>query len=103
MLTTSPIFKIDDPFKDFFICTDACKNGLGRVLIQQNYVIGYESRKLKEHERNYTTHDLELASIIHVLNMWQHDLIGIRFLLMSDNISLKYLFDQHNLNAIQSR
>ena len=103
MLTVSPIFKIYDPFKVFFICTDACKKGLGQVLIQQNYAIGRESRKLKEHERNYTTHDLELASIIHVLNMWQHDLIGIRFLLMSDNISLKYLFDQHNLNAIQSR
>ena len=103
MLTASPIFKIDDPFKDFFICTDACKKGLGQVLIQKYYLVGYESRKLKERKRNYTTHDLELASIIHVLNMWQQDLIGIRFLLVSDNISLKYLFDQHNLNAIQSR
>ena len=48
-------------------------------------------------------HDLELASIIHALKMWQHYPIRRKFLLMSDNISLKYLFDQHNLNARQTR
>ena len=62
-----------------------------------------ESRKLKEHEKNYATHDLELATIIHALKMWRHYLIGRRFILMSDNISLKYLFDQQNLNARQIR
>ena len=51
--------------------------------------------------KNYVTHDLELVSIIHALKMWRHYLIGRKFLLMSDNISLKYLFDQHNLNARQ--
>ena len=61
------------------------------------------SRKLKEHEKNYSTHDLELATIIHTIKMWWHYLIGSRFLLMSDNISLKYVFDQRNLNARQTR
>ena len=70
MLTTTPILKIVDPFKDFVICTDACKEGLGEVLIQENYIIAYESRGLKEHENNYATHDLEIAAIIHALNMW---------------------------------
>ena len=70
MLTTTPILKIVDPFKDFLMCIDACKEGLGRVLIQENYVIAYESRKLKEHENIYATHYLELVSIIHALKMW---------------------------------
>ena len=65
--------------------------------------MAYESTKLKEHGKNYATHDLELASIIHALKMWWHYLIGRKFLLMSDNISLKYLFDQQNLNAWQTR
>ena len=52
------ILKIVDPFKDFVICTDACKEGLGGVLIQENYIVAYESRKIKEHEKNYATHDL---------------------------------------------
>ena len=73
------------------------------VLIQENYVVAYESRTLKEHENNYATHDLELSTIIHVLKMWRHYLIERIFSLILDNISLKYLFDQHNLNARQAR
>jgi len=100
---TAPILKILDPYKDFVVCTNACREGLGGVLIQENYVVAYESRKLKQHEKNYATHDLELVDIIHALKMWRHYLIGRRFMLMSDNISLKYLFDQPNLNARQAR
>ena len=73
------------------------------MLIQENYIMAYQSRKLKEHENNYATHELELAAIMHALKMWRKNLIGIFFLLMSDNISLKYLFDQQNLNARKSR
>lgn len=103
LLTTASILKIVDPHKDFVVCTDACNEGLGGVLIQEGHVIAYESRKLKTHENNYATYDLELAAVIHVLRMWCHYLIRRRFLLMSGNISLKYLFDQHNLNAKQAR
>ena len=61
--------------------------------------MAYESRKLKEHENHFNTHNLELAAVIHALQMWRHYLIGRKLLLMSNNISLKYLFDQQNLNA----
>jgi hypothetical protein len=70
LLTNAPVLNIVDPTKDFTVCTNACKEGLGGVLMQDNHVVSYESRKLKEHERNYVTHDLELAAIIHALNMW---------------------------------
>jgi hypothetical protein len=52
------------------VCVDASKEGLGGVLTQEGHVIFYESRKLKEHERNYVTHDLELVAVIHALKMW---------------------------------
>ena len=67
------------------------------------HVICYESRKLKEHEKNYATHDLELVSIVHALKMWRHYLMGRRFELRTDHYGLKYLFDQPNLNARQAR
>jgi hypothetical protein len=63
LLTSAPILKVADPDEDFVVCTDACKEGLGGVLTQNGHVICYESRKLKEHEINYATHDLELAAI----------------------------------------
>ena len=91
LLNTAPILKIVDPFKDFVVSTDAFNEGLGGVLLQDNYVVAYESIKLKYHEKNYVTRDLELAAIIHALKMWQHYLIGKKHLLMSHNISLKYL------------
>jgi hypothetical protein len=103
LLTSAPILRIADPNEDFVVCTDACKEGLGGVLSHNGFVICYESRKLKEHEKNYATHDLELAAIVHALKKWRHYLMGRRFELRTDHNGLKYLFDQPTLNARQSR
>ena len=66
-------------------------------------MIFYESRKLKEHEKKYDTHDLELPAIVHALKMWRHYLMGRRFELRIDHCGLKYLFDQPTLNAREAR
>ena len=103
LLTSAPILRIADPNMDFMVFIDACKEGLGGVLGQNGFLICYESKKLKEHKRNYATHDLELAAIVHSLRKWRHYLMGRRFELIIDHNSLKYLFDQPTLNARQSR
>jgi hypothetical protein len=72
---------------------------LGEVLSQEGHVIVYKSWKLKDHERNYVTHDLELASWIHVLKIWPPYLIGWTFLILTDSIGVKYLLNQQGLNA----
>jgi hypothetical protein len=79
LLTSAPILRIAEPNEDFIVCTDACKEGLGGVLNQNGFFICYESRKLKEHERHYATHDLELEAIVHALRKWRHYLMGKRF------------------------
>jgi hypothetical protein len=93
LLINAPVLKIADLEKDFLVCTNACKEGLIRVLMQERQVVFYESRKLNEHEQKYVTHDLELAAIVHALKMWRHYLLGRRFILMIDHCGLKYLFD----------
>ena len=103
LLASTPILRIADPNKDFIVCTNAYNDGLGGVLTQEGHVIAYESRKLKIHEKNYATYDLELVAVIHALKMWHHHLIGNFFILMMDNKGLKYLLDQPNLNARKSR
>jgi len=70
--------------------------------MQDNKVVAYASRQLKIHERNYPTHDLELATVVFVLKIWRHYLYGSRFEVFSDHKSLKYLFDQTELNMRQS-
>jgi hypothetical protein len=103
LLTSAPILRIVDSDADFIVCTNACKEGLGGVLSHNGHVVCYKSRKLKEHERLYATHDLELAAIANSLKMWQHYLMGKRFEMRKDHSSLKYLFGQPSLNARQSR
>jgi hypothetical protein len=97
------MLKITDPEADFLVCTDAYKEGLRGVLMQEGSVVCYESRKLNEHESNYVTHDLELAAIVHALKMWRHYLLGTKFILKKDHCGLRYLFDQPKLNAKQAR
>ena len=85
LLTTAPILKIVDPNKDFIVCTDTCNDGLGGVLTHEGHIIAYESRKLKIHEKNYETYDLQLVIVIHALKMWCHHLGGRNFILKTDN------------------
>ena len=62
------------------VCTNACGQGLGVFIMQDNHMVCYELRKLKDNEKNYATHDLELADIVHALKMWRH-------YLMAENLS----------------
>jgi hypothetical protein len=72
ILTSAPILNIANPNEYFFVCTDACKEGLDGVLSQRDNVVCYESKKLKWHERNYATNDLKLEFIVHELKMWSN-------------------------------
>jgi hypothetical protein len=103
LLTSAPIMSINDPNEYFVVFTDACKEGISGVLSHNGFVICFESKKLKEHERPYATHDLELAAIVHALKKWRHYLMGNRFELRKYHNVLKYLFDQPTLNATQSK
>jgi hypothetical protein len=103
VLTNAPILRISYPNEDFVVCIYACKERLGGVLGKNGFVVCYESRNLKEHERHCASHDLELASIVHALRKWRLYLMGKRFELRIDHNGMKYLFDQPILNARKSR
>jgi hypothetical protein len=67
-------------------CVHKCMQGRTRGLLSKNgHVVCFKSRKLKEHERLYANHDLELTTIVHNLNMWQHYLMGKIFELRIDH------------------
>src|SRR4051812_26615931 len=66
-------------------------------------VISYLSRQLKQHEKNYPTHDLELAAVVLALKTWTHYLMGNRCEIYSDHKILKYIFTQKELNMRQRR
>ncbi|XP_052732508.1 uncharacterized protein LOC108341297 [Vigna angularis] len=63
-LTSAPVLVIPDTAKPFEVYCDASYQGLGCVLMQERKVVAYASRQLKIHEKNYPTHDLELAAVV---------------------------------------
>ncbi|GJT77384.1 ribonuclease H-like domain-containing protein [Tanacetum coccineum] len=63
-LCSAPILALPEGSEDFIVYCDASIKGLGAVLMQREKVIAYASRQLKIHEKNYTTHDLELGAVV---------------------------------------
>ncbi|MCO5600050.1 hypothetical protein L7F22_054158 [Adiantum nelumboides] len=102
-LVSSPILKLSDFSKEFEVVTDASGLALGGVLTQEERPVVYTSRKLRDHERNYPTHDFELLAVIHALKLWRHYLLSHKFQLVTDHKSLKWIFTQPNLNMRQRR
>nr|GEU83564.1 hypothetical protein [Tanacetum cinerariifolium] len=76
---------------------------LGDVLMQRENVIAYGSRQLKVHEKNYTTHDLELGVVVFALKIWRHYLYEIKCTMFTDHKSLQHILDQKELNMRQRR
>ncbi|XP_073022245.1 uncharacterized protein [Primulina eburnea] len=85
-LASTPVLVLPTEDKDFTIYSDASKEG-----------------QLKPHERNYPTHDLELAAVVFALKIWRHYLYGSKCEIFTDHQSLKYLFTQKELNMRQRR
>ena len=100
---SAPILTLPTEGEDFVIYSDASKQGLGCVLMQNDRVIAYASKQLKKHEHNYPTHDLELAAVVFALKIWRHYLYGVPCRIYTDHKSLQYLFIQMDLNLRQRR
>nr|GEX68334.1 putative reverse transcriptase domain-containing protein [Tanacetum cinerariifolium] len=65
--------------------------------------LSYASRQLKVHQKNYTTHDLELGAVVFALKMWRHYLYGTKCVVFTDHKSLQHILDQKELNMRQRR
>nr|GFA89357.1 putative reverse transcriptase domain-containing protein [Tanacetum cinerariifolium] len=102
-LCSAPILALPEGSKDFIEYCDASNKGLGVVLMQRENVILYASHQLKIHEKNYTTHDLELGVVVFALKIWRHYLYGTKCTVFTDHKSLQYILNQKELNMRQRR
>ncbi|GJU93524.1 putative reverse transcriptase domain-containing protein [Tanacetum coccineum] len=100
-LCNAPVLALPDGPEDFVVYCDASRIGLGCVLMQRGKVIAYASRQLKIHEKNYTTHDLELGAVVFALKIWRHYLYGTKSVIYTDHKSLQHIFSQKELNMRQ--
>ncbi|GJW14794.1 putative reverse transcriptase domain-containing protein [Tanacetum coccineum] len=90
--------------KSLTILTQKCNTfdwglGLRCVLMQRGKVIAYASRQLKIHEKNYTTHDLELGAVMFALKIWRHYLYGKKSLFSDYDCEIRYHPSKENVVA----
>ncbi|GKE22790.1 putative reverse transcriptase domain-containing protein [Tanacetum coccineum] len=102
-LCSAPILALPQGAENFIVYYDASHKGLGVVLMHNEKVIAYPSRQLKIHEKNYTTHDLELGAVVFALKIWRHYLYGTKCTVFIDHKSLQHILDQKELNMRQRR
>ena len=102
-LASAPILIVPNRGHGYTVYCVASRAGLGCVLMQSERVVAYCSRQLKNHEQNYPTHDMELATTVFALKIWRHYLYDEEFEVYSDHKSLKYIFTQWDLNMRQRR
>jgi len=102
-LVSAPVLTLPRESEKFVIYSDASLQGLGYVLIQQGKVIAYASRQLKDQEKNYPMHNLELAAIAYALKIWRHYIFRETVEIYTDHKSLKYIFTHKELNIKQRR
>ncbi|CAN4076703.1 unnamed protein product [Withania somnifera] len=97
-LTSTPVLVLPKGTDGYAVYCDASGIGLGCVLMRHGRVIAYASRRLRPHEKNYPTHDLELAAVVFALKIWRHYLYGVHVDIYNDHKSLQYIFKQKDLN-----
>ena len=97
-LTSDSIIRQPDYARTFTLYTDASMLGLGGVLSQhdddkQEYVIAFISRVLQAPEKNYSPTELECLAIVWAVREFRHYLLGVRFVIVTDHHSLKWLME----------
>jgi hypothetical protein len=106
-ISSAPVLIVPDPSLPYEVMTDASGFAVGATLSQDQgkglQPVAYLSHKMNEHERKYPVHEQELLAVITALKEWRHYLHGLRFHIITDHQSLRYLSTQPHLSPRQVR
>ncbi|GJY56209.1 retrotransposon protein, putative, ty3-gypsy subclass [Tanacetum coccineum] len=98
-LRKAPVLTLPNGPEDFIVYCDVSGQGLGCVLMQRGKVIAYASRQLNIHEKNYTTHDLELGAVVFALKIWRRYLYGTKSIFSDYDCEIRYHPGKANIVA----
>jgi hypothetical protein len=90
MVARETLLNYPDWSKPFDIHTDASDRQLGAVISQNRKPIAFFSRRLSKAQRNYTTTEKELLSIVECLKQFRGILFGYQINVFSDHKNLVY-------------
>jgi len=104
-----PVLKIFSQTSETELHTDACKDGFGAVLLQRSsddnklHPVYYMSRKTTETESRYTSYELEVLAVVRALEKFRHYLLGMKFKIVTDCVTLQQTMNKVKLSAKVAR
>jgi hypothetical protein len=102
-VASAPVLGLPDFEKPFEVHTDASDMAIDGVLVQEGHPIAFESRKLNDGEQNYSTHEKEMTPVVHCLGIWGVYLLGLKFVVKTDNVANTFFRTQKKLSQRQAR
>lgn len=100
-LISAPVLALPDFSKQFIVEADASKTGIGAVLMQENHPICYISRALGPRQQNLSVYEKELLAVVHAVQTWNPYLAHNKFLIRTDQRSLKFLLEKKMTTPFQ--
>lgn len=102
-MISSPVLALPDYTLPFVVETDASAQGVGSVLMQQGKPVAFFSKELSTKHQGLSTYWKELLVIVLAVQKWNSYLQGNRFIIKTDNQSLKFLLEQCLLTLLQQK
>jgi hypothetical protein len=99
-VTSALILKLPDFEKSFEVHTDASDKAVEGVLVHIGHPVAFESQKLSEAEHRYSTHEKEMAAIMHFLGVWRVYLLGSKFVVKTDNLANTFFFNSEEIITV---
>ena len=97
------VLVLPDHTKVFEVHIDALDFAIRGVLMQDRYLIPFESCKPNDTEKRYTMQENEMVAIVHCLHTWKHYLLGSHFIVKTDNVATSHFQTQKKLSPKQTR
>lgn len=103
IMTSTPVLALPNFSKPIIIETDACKNGVGAVMMQEGRPIAYLSKALCPKHLGLSTYEKELLAVIIATQKWRSYLLGHPFIVKTDHEALKHIMEQKISTSLQQK